>query len=123
MRLEHRLQNLELKFVTKQPGCNPTLFIVIPEDRQSGSFNSDSYRPTRDETEKYIKQLKADGHCRGCQGACSIDWLPEGFKNHTLGGTHYSSSPGPNLFMMFCADVEIPILCRQLINVGREQDK
>ena len=120
MRLEHRLQCLELNLATKQPGCNPTLFIVMPEDCKNGMFNCDSYQPTHDETEKYLKQLKAEGDCRGCEGACAIDWSPEGFKNHTLGGGRVSSSPGPNLFMMFCADAEIPILCRRLINEGRK---
>jgi len=40
MKMEHRLQNLELKFVTTRPGCNVTLFIVVPEDRQNGYFDS-----------------------------------------------------------------------------------
>ena len=120
MRLEHRLQSLELKFVTKHPGCNVTLFIVIPEDRRDSAFDRASYQPTRDEIGKYLKQLKDHGQCRDCEGACSIDWSPEGFKNHTLGGGHTSSYPGPNLLMMFCANADIPLLCRQLIGHGRE---
>jgi hypothetical protein len=123
MKLEHRLQDLELKFVAQHAGCNPTLFIVMPEDRKDGSFDSSSYQPTRDEIQTYLKQLKINSQCRGCKGTCSIDWSPDGFKNHTLGGAHYSSSPGPNLFMMFCADAEIPVLCRQLVNGGRESNK
>jgi hypothetical protein len=114
MRLEHRLQDLELKFVAQHSGCNPTLFIVVPEDRKDGSFDFDSYQPSRDEIDTYLKQLKVNGQCRDCKGACSIDWSPDGFKNHTLGGARISSYAGPNLFIMFCADAKIPVLCRQL---------
>ena len=46
MRLEYRLQSLELKWVIQKPGCNVTLFIVVPEDRKNEVFDSDSYRPT-----------------------------------------------------------------------------
>jgi hypothetical protein len=120
MKLEHRLQYLELKFVIEKPGCNVTLFIVIPEEMLNGPFNYDSYRPLNIEIEKYLKHLIDSGQCQDCKGACAIDWSPDGFKNHTLVGGRVSSSPGPNLFMMFCADAEIPILCRQLINARRE---
>ena len=119
MRLEHRLQYLELKFVAKQTGCNPTLFIVVPEGSRNAPFDCNSYQPTRDEIDKYLKQLKVNGQCRDCEGACSIDWSPDGFKNHTLGGGHLSSTPGPNLFLMFCADAEIPVLCRGIIKGER----
>ena len=47
------------------PGCNPTLFIVIPDEMQNGSFDSDSYRPTSDEIEQYLKNLKDNGGCQG----------------------------------------------------------
>ena len=123
MRLEHRLQNLELRFVTKQPGCNPTLFIVIPEDRQNRLFGSDSYRPSTDEIEKYLKQLKDIGQCRDCKGSCAIDWSPDGFKNHTLAGLGISSSLEHKIHFMFCANTKIPVLCRQLMNGGREPSK
>ena len=121
MRLEYRLQCLELKFVTKQPGCNVTLFIVVPESCQSGSFDSDSYRPTSDEIEKYLKQFKDDGQCRGCEGSCAIDWSPHGFKNHSLSGEGGSSSPEPKISYMFCANAKIPVLCRQVMNGKRTQ--
>ena len=120
MRLEPRLQCLELKFVTKQPGCNVTLFIAVPEDRQNRLFDSDSYRPSADEIETYLKQLKNNDQCQDCKGSCAIDWSPEGFKNHTLSGKRSSYSPEHKIHFMFCADAEIPVLCRQLINGGRE---
>ena len=115
MKIEHRLQCLELKFVAKQPGCNPTLFIVVPQERQNCPFNSDSYRPTNDETEKYLKFLKDNGQCQDCKGACAIDWAPDGFRNHTLAGERSSSSSEPRIFWMFCADAEIPILTRRIM--------
>ena len=120
MRLEHRLQCLELKFVTKQPGCNVELFIVMPEEMQKGYFDCDSYRPAAGEIENYLKHLKDSGQCRGCKGSCAIDWSPDGFKNHTLGGERSSSSPEPKIITMFCADAEIPVLCRRIMNGGRE---
>ena len=120
MKMEHRLQCLELKYVTKQLGCNVTLFIVVPEDRKNGYFDSDSYRPDNSEIEKYLKNLKENGHCRGCKGSCAIDWSPDGFVNHTIGGAGNSFSPEPKVHFMFCADAEIPILCRRLMNGGRE---
>ena len=123
MKLEHRLQYLELKFGTKQPGCNVTLFVVVPEDCQNDYFDSDSYRPTSDEIEKHLKQIKDDGHCRRCEGSCAIDWSPRGFQNHTLSGEGSSSSPEPKISYMFCADAEIPVLCRRIINGEREPNK
>ena len=122
MKLEHRLHYLELKFVTKQPGCDVTFYIVVPEQCQQGPFDSYSYRPSSEEIGKYLKQLKDGGQCRGCKGSCAIDWSPDGFVNHIIGGERISSSPGPNIFWIFCADAEIPVLCRQLINGGREPD-
>ena len=122
MRLEHRLQDLELKFVAQHFGCNPTLFIVVPEDLKDGPFDSNSFQPTRDEIDKYLKHLKDNSQCQDCEGSCSIDWSPEGFKNHTLGGPRLASHPGPNLLLMFCADAEIPVLCRHIMNGGREPD-
>jgi hypothetical protein len=104
----------------RQPGCNVTLFIVVPEDRKDGSFDSSSYQPTRDKIDKFLKQLKDSSQCQDCEGSCSIDWSPEGFKNHTLGGARFSTSPSPNLLTMFCADVEIPVLCRQIVRGTRE---
>jgi len=123
MRLEHRLQYLELKFVTKKPGCNPTLFIVIPEEMLNGPFDSASYRPSDDAIEKYIKSLRVNGQCRGCNGSCAIDWSSDGFVNHTVSGECSSSSDQPKISLMFCADAEIPVLCRRLMNGGREPDK
>ena len=122
MRLEHRLQCLELKWVTQKHGCNITLFIVAPQDCQDGTFDSDAYRPGNDEIEKYIKNLKSEGNCQGCQGSCAIDWSPDGFKNHTLEGEGSSSSPEPKINFMFCADAEITVLCRRIMNSGREHD-
>ena len=63
MKLEHRLQSLELKFVIKKKGCNPTMFIVIPEDCRNGAFISDTYKPDGNDIEKYLKQLKDTGEC------------------------------------------------------------
>ena len=123
MKLEHRLQSLELKFVSKKPGCNPTLFIVVPEDMLNGPFDSDTYRPTAYDIEKYLKQLKDTGECQGCKGSCAIDWSPDGFVNHTIGGEGSSSSPGLKINYMFCANAEIPVLCRRIMNGGREADK
>ena len=120
MKLEHRLQSLELKFVSKKPGCNPTLFIVDPEDMLNGPFDSDTYRPTAYDIEKYLKQLKDTGECQGCKGSCAIDWAPVGFSNHTIGGENHSSSQEPKISWMFCADAEIPILTRQLISGKRD---
>ena len=119
MKLELRLQYLELKFITKQLGCNVTLFIVIPEEMLNGPFDSDSYRPSSEEIEQYLEQLKATGQCQGCKGSCAIDWSPDGFVNHTLAGEGSSSSPEPRINYMFCANAEIPVLCRQLMNGGR----
>jgi hypothetical protein len=116
MRLEHRLQSLELKWVTQKQGCNVTLFIVVPKNCQDGTFDSDTYRPSSIKIEIFLKTLKDDGLCLNCKGTCAIDWSPDGFKNHTLGGAGYFSSSGPNLFLMFCADAEIPVLCRQIMN-------
>ena len=120
MKLEHRLKYLELKFVPRQPGCNPTLFIVIPENSRNGLFDRDTYKPDHDEIEKYLKYLKDNGQCRDCEGSCAIDWSPHGFKNHTLSGEGGSSSPEPKVSYIFCADAEIPILCRRLMNGERE---
>jgi len=120
MKLEHRLHYLELKFVTKQPGCNVTLYIVVPEQCQQGPFDSDSYRPSSEEIEKYLKQLKDGRQCQGCKGSCAVDWTPAGFVNHTIGGAGNSFSSEPKVHFMFCADAEIPVLCRRLINGGRE---
>ena len=116
MKLEHRLQYLELKFVTKRSGCNVTLFIVVPEDRRNETFDSASYRPSSDEIEKYLWNLKTTGLCQDCKGSCAIDWSPDGFQNHMVGGEGNSSSPEPKINYMFCADAEIPILCRRIMN-------
>ena len=119
MKLEHRLQCLELKWVTQKPGCNPTLFIVIPEGSQHIHFDCNSYGPASDEIEKYIKQLNDTGQCQDCKGSCVIDWSPDGFVNHTLSGEGRSSSPEPKISYMFCANSEIPVLCRRLMSGGR----
>ena len=119
MRMEHRLQCLELKWLTQKPGCNVTLFIVVPEDCKNGYFDSDSYRPSSEEIEKYVKQLKDGGKCQGCKGSCAIEWTPAGFVNHTIGGAGNSFSPKPKVHFIFCADAEIPVLCRRLINGER----
>ncbi|MFY9813111.1 MAG: hypothetical protein WCC72_10080 [Dehalococcoidales bacterium] len=121
MRLEHRLQYLELKWVKEKPGCNVTLFIAVPQDCQDGTFDSDTYRPSNVEIEIFLKKLKDDGACRDCKGACSIDWSPDGFNNHTISGECNSSSPEPKISLMFCADGEIPVLCRSIMDGGREQ--
>ena len=120
MRLEHRLQCLELKRVTHKPGCNVTLYVVVPEDCQNGYFDSDSYRPSNIEIEIFIKKLKDGGQCRDCKGSCAIDWSPDGFKNHTTGGYGSSLSPEAKVRYMLCANAEIPVLCRQFMNGSRE---
>jgi len=114
MTLKHRLQRLELNLKTKIPGCHPTLFIVVPEGSQNAPFDTDVYRPTDDEMEKYLKHLKDGGQCRNCKGSCAIDWAPDGFKNHTLTGERSSSSPMPQIFRMYCVNAETPELVRQL---------
>jgi len=116
MKLENRLQCLELKLGIKQTGCNVTFFVVVPEECQNGAFVSDAYRPSNIEIEKYLKQLKDNGPCRGCEGSWAIDWSPDGFTNHTLSGEGGSSSPEPKISYMFCANAEIPVLCRRLMN-------
>jgi hypothetical protein len=122
MTLERRLQQLELKIKlnSKQPGCDITLFIVVPEEmQQSGPFDTDTYRPTDEEIENYLSQLKDSGQCRDCKGSCAIDWAPDGFKNHTLTGERSFSSPVPKINWMFCANAEIPILTRRIMNGER----
>jgi hypothetical protein len=47
---------------------------VVPKECQQKPFDSDSYGPTSDEIEKYLKQLKDSGQCRDCEGSCAIDW-------------------------------------------------
>jgi hypothetical protein len=94
----------------------------MPEDCQNSYFDSASYRPSNIEIEIFLKKLKDSGHCRVCKGSCAVDWSPEGFYNQTIGGERISSSPGPNIFWMFCADAEIPVLCRRLTNGGREPE-
>jgi hypothetical protein len=111
---------LELKFVTKKARCNPTLFIVIPQESRNGSCNHDSYRPEVEEIEKYLKRLKIGGQCQGCKASCAIYWIPQGFKNHMIAGENHSSSQDPKISWMFCANTEIPILVRQLMSGGRE---
>jgi hypothetical protein len=120
MRLEHRLRYLELKWATEKLGCNVTLFIVVPEDRKNEVFDSDSYRPTSVEIELFLKKLKDGGECRGCKGSCSIDWSPDGFKNHMISGAGPTSFSEHKVHLMFCADAEIPILCRHIMNGERE---
>ena len=41
-------------------------------------------------------------------------------QNHTIAGEGNSSSPELKISMMFCADAEIPVLCRHMINGERE---
>ena len=96
---------------------------MVPKECQQKPFDSDSYGPTSDEIEKYLKQLKDSGQCRDCEGSCAIDWSPDGFENHTIAGEVRTSSPGPTIRYMFCANAEIPVLCGRLMNGGREPDK
>ena len=123
MTLGRRLLQLELriKLNSKQPGCDITLFIVMPEGPHDTPFDYASYRPNEDEIEKYLKYLKDSGQCRDCVGSCAIDWAAEGFMNHTLTGERRSSSPEPNILTMFCADAEIPVLTRRIMNGERTQ--
>jgi hypothetical protein len=122
MQLSSRLQQLELKIKlnSKQPGCDISLFIVIPEASRNAPFDTDTYRPTEAEIEKYLKSLKDSGQCRDCKGSCAIDWSPDGFKNHTIMGESSSSSPTPKISRMYCANAETPELLRQLHSGGRE---
>ena len=127
MKLDQRLRVLESQFQFKRPGCDVTLFIVVPEEFLSlpedissyQPFNSDTYRPSDSELEKHLKQLKDSGQCRDCKGSCAIDWDPERFTNHTLCGEHTSSSLEPKIFTMFCADAETPVLTRKIMNGER----
>ena len=43
--------------------------------------------------------------------------------NHTIAGEGGSSVLEPKISWMFCADAEIPVLCRQIMNDRREPDK
>ena len=54
-------------------------------------------------------------------GLCTVDLVPDGFKNHTLTGERSSSGPIPNILTMFCADAEIPALTRRIMNGERTQ--
>ena len=119
MTLARRLQQLELNLKTKLPGCNPTLFIVVPGEMQQGPFDTDAYRPTDGEIEEYLKHLKDGRQCRDCKGSCAVDWAPDGFKNHTLTGERSSSSSTPKISVMYCADAEIPVLTRRIMNGER----
>jgi hypothetical protein len=121
MALKNRLTQLELKIklFSKRPGCDITFFIVVPEEMQNGSFDSNSYRPAADEIEKYLKQLKGSSQCQDCKVSCAIDWASDGFKNHTLGGECSSSSPEPKISWRFCVDAEVPVLCRRIMNGER----
>jgi hypothetical protein len=118
MALERRLQQLEIVFQStlKQPGCDITLFIVVPEDVKGGYFDTDTYKPVEGEIEKYLKWLKDSSQCRDCKGSCAIDWSPNGFKNHNLTGERSSSSSEPKLFIIYCADAEIPVLTRRIMS-------
>jgi hypothetical protein len=124
MKLEQRLRLLESQLQFKQPGCDVTIFIVVPEEFLSvpedinsyHPFNSETYRPAEGELEKYLKQLKESGECQNCKGSCAIDWSPDGLTNHTLSGERTSSSPEPKVSMMFCADAETPVLTRRIMN-------
>jgi hypothetical protein len=121
MALKQRLCQLELKLKLnlKQPGCNPTLFIIIPEDSQDMLFDSKSYRPTDDEIEKCLKHIKDSGQCRDCKGSCVIDWKPVEFNNYFLTGERCSSSSEPKISWMFCINAEIPILAKRIMNGER----
>ena len=119
MKYDKRLKLLEAKIQIKKPGCNPTLFIVVPDELKDRHFDSDNYRPNEGEIEKYLKYLKDTGQCRDCVGSCAVDWAPDGFKNHTLTGERSSSSSEPNILTMFCADAEIPELTRYIMNGER----
>jgi hypothetical protein len=119
MKLEHRLQRLELEIKIKRPGCSPTLFIVVPDTSRTGLFDADAYGPTDGEIEEYLSYLKDGGRCGGCLGSCAIDWSPDRFTNHTLTGAQSSSSPEPKISRMYCANTQIPILTRRLTNGER----
>ena len=121
MTLGRRLLQLELriKLNSKQPGCNPTLFVVIPEELRDSHFDSNTYKPVEGAIERYLIELKESGQCRDCVGSCGIDWAPEGFRNHTLTGAHSSSSSEPQILTMFCANAEIPVLTRRIMNGER----
>lgn len=127
MKLEKRLQLLESQFQFKQSGCEITLFIVVPEEFLSlpkdinsyQPFNSDSYRPAKDELDNYLMLLKNSGQCRDCKGSCAVDWAPDGFNNHTLSGERSSSTIEPKISTMFCANAETPALTRRLMNGER----
>ena len=121
MTLGRRLLQLELriKLNSKQPGCNPTLFVVIPEELRDSHFDSNTYKPVEGAIERYLIELKESGQCRDCVGSCAIDWARDGFMNHTLTGERRSSSPEPNILTMFCANAEIPVLTRRIMNGER----
>jgi hypothetical protein len=114
MNLDKRLRQLEAKIQSKQPGCNSTLFIVVPEEMQQGHFDEDSYGPADDEIERYLKHLKDSGQCRDCKGSCAIDWAPDGFKNHAVIGECRSSFS--KISMIYCASAEGIELTRWIMN-------
>ena len=114
MNLDKRLKLLEVKIQPKQPGCNPTLFIVIPESAQVAAFDTGNYSPADDELEKYLKYLKESGECRNCKGSCAIDYASKEFKNHTLLGERGFLSSGPRIRLNYCANAKTPELLRRL---------
>jgi hypothetical protein len=123
MRLERRLLQLELniKSNSKQPGCNISLFIVVPQEQQRAHFESDPCKPGEEELENFLKYLKGSGQCQDCLGSCALDWEPSGFNNHSLTGicSSASSTSTPKIFTMYCADAEIPVLTRRIMNGER----
>jgi hypothetical protein len=114
MNLDKRLRLLEVKIQSKQPGCNPTLFIVRAGDSQADSFETGTYKPADDEVEKYLKHLKDSGKCRYCKGSCAIDYASNEFKNHTLSGGMGFLSSGPKVSLNYCANSQTPELLRRL---------
>lgn len=111
--LDNRLKKLELKFITKETGCNPTLLIVIPEEMQQSFFESDTYKPAEGEIGKYLESLKDTGQCQGCKGSCAIDWDMDGFKNHAIIGA--SSSPSGELTVIYVVNDETAQLTRRIM--------
>lgn len=121
MNLNQRIQKIEIKIKTsvKLPGCEVTIFVIIPQDKKQTPFNTDTYKPTDEDVSQYLQWMKASGQCQDCRGSCALDWAPAGFTHHTLTGERNSSSPVPKISLMHCVDAETGELMRRLMKGER----
>ena len=115
MNLLQRIKRLEIdaEAIFPKSGCNITLLIVTPEHKP-GHFDYDTYKPTDDEMDEYLKYLKESGQCTGCQGSCALNWEPGGFKYHTMQGKGRSNSSEPSISIIYCIDEKTTLSIRHV---------